>query len=119
MILSLQTCDPYPVSIFIAGDYNGAEAICREYCDQVGLCVTLTKTLYVYTGGQEPGIIVGLINYPRFPKTSVDILLLAEDLGKKLLQDLNQQSFTIQGLDFCKFYSRRKEDLDALHSSVD
>ena len=41
--------------------------VCQEYVDSVGLCVTVTPTQYVYTGGTERGAIVGLINYPRFP----------------------------------------------------
>lgn len=68
MIVELpKTCTSYPVSIFMAGDYNAAREICRAYCDEVGYCVTVTPTSYVYTGGEESGFIVGLINYPRFP----------------------------------------------------
>ena len=42
------------------------EAI-QEYVDAVGLCVSATDTEFRYTNGCEPGIAVGLINYPRFP----------------------------------------------------
>jgi hypothetical protein len=52
--------------------------------DTVGLCVTVTDTLFVYVHGSEPGLIVGLINYPRFPDTPEGIegkaLALAESL---------------------------------------
>ncbi len=61
-----------PVSIFIAGDYDKAHEICRAHCDAVGLCVTVTATSYIYTGGEEAGVIVGLINYPRFPSEPAD-----------------------------------------------
>lgn len=54
-----------PVSIFIAGDFDEARDLCRAFCDEEGLCVTVTPTTYVYTGGEEDGVIVGLINYPR------------------------------------------------------
>jgi len=43
------------------------ESACREYCDRVGLCVTVTPTTFVYKGRSEPGAAIGLINYPRFP----------------------------------------------------
>ena len=43
------------------------ERICDEYCALVGLCVTITQTEYVYKDDHEPGAIVGIINYPRFP----------------------------------------------------
>jgi len=45
----------------------------RRYCDSVGFCVSLTPTEFIYTDGSEPGVIVGLINYPRFP-SSHDVL---------------------------------------------
>lgn len=31
-----------------------------------GLCVTVTPTTFIFTGGEESGAAVGLINYPRF-----------------------------------------------------
>jgi hypothetical protein len=43
-----------------------AREFLQKYCD-CGLCVTLTPTEYIYTKGGEPGFVVGLINYPRFP----------------------------------------------------
>jgi hypothetical protein len=88
----------YPVSIFVAGDLKRAEQICQIYCDQVGLCVTVTPTQYVYSLGpsDELGVIVGLINYPRFPSTPADILAKAEALALRLIEGLKQQSATIQ-----------------------
>ena len=56
--------------------------IISEYCDEEGLCVTLTHTTFIYTGGREPGIIVGLINYPRFPRKQSEIYDIAMTLAK-------------------------------------
>ena len=100
----------YPVQIFIAGDYDLAKSIAREFCDQVGLCVTVTKTSYVYTGGEESGVIVGLINYPRFPKESAVIELNASLLAERLVKGLGQQSYSIQTPDETKWISYRAED---------
>lgn len=47
--------------------------IIQDYCDNVGLGVTVTDTLFVYTEGNEPGLIIGLINYPRFPSEDYEI----------------------------------------------
>lgn len=47
--------------------------VIREYVDLVGFAVTVTPTSFVYTGGEEMGVCVGIIQYPRFPK---DIKLL-------------------------------------------
>jgi hypothetical protein len=99
-----------PVSIFIAGNYDAAKTSCREFCDSEGLCVTVTQTDYVYRGGEEQGLIVGLINYPRFPSTIHEIEEKATRLGKKLLVDLNQQSFSVQAPDYTTWFSNRPED---------
>lgn len=57
---------------------------CQNYCSEVGLCVTITPTTYIYKGGSEAGAIIGLINYPRFPKEPHEIRQLALDLAEKL-----------------------------------
>jgi ferredoxin len=89
----------YPVQIFVAGDAASALTICRAYCDAVGLCVTVTPTLYAYTGGDEAGVIVGLINYGRFPSEPQAIFARARELARKLIDGLGQESATIQAPD--------------------
>jgi hypothetical protein len=102
--------DSHSVQIFIAGDYELAKTIARQFCDQMGCCVTVTPTSYVYTGGEESGVIVGFINYPRFPKTPAEINLYAYLLAERLLQGLDQQSYSIQNPDETKWISYREED---------
>lgn len=104
-----QSCSAYPVSIFIAGDRDEASRLCRAHCDAIGLCVTVTPTEYVYTGGQEQGVIVGLINYARFPKEPAEIEAQALGLAAMLRIELGQQSFTIQTPTESRFYSWRDE----------
>jgi len=91
-----QECPSYPVSIFMAGSVREAETVCREYCDAVGFCITVTGTNYIYTDGEEAGVIVGLINYPRFPSTPEAITASAFELGDLLRERLGQQSYSIQ-----------------------
>lgn len=55
------------VQIFMAGDISEAKKEIRSYCYEVGLCVTVTPTDFIYTGGEESGFVIGLVNYPRFP----------------------------------------------------
>lgn len=98
------------ISIYIAGDYDTAKRISREYCDQNGFCVTVTPTTYVYTGGEESGVIVGLINYPRFPKYFHELFKIAEDLAEVLCSGLNQQSYSIDTPTDTHWYSHRPED---------
>jgi len=72
-----------------------AKEICQDYCDEVGLCVTVAETEFIYTGGSERGCIVGLINYPRFPSTPEKILGHAFVLAKKLLDEYHQHKVSI------------------------
>jgi len=100
----------YPVSIFIAAEsIFEAETVCREYCDDVGFCVTVTETVYCFTGGEQSGVIVGLINYPRFPKEPAEIWAHAEMLAAQLRERLKQDSYTIQAPDKTVWFSHRTE----------
>lgn len=108
-----ETSASYPVSIFVAGDHDEAKAICRKFCDEEGLCVTVTPTAYVYTGGEEGGVIVGLINYPRFPSEPTHILSTARLLAIELMHKLEQQSASVQTPDETLWLSIRAEDVTA------
>jgi hypothetical protein len=101
----------YPVSIFMAGNSLEAENICRDYCDEVGLCVTVTHTVYAYTGGRESGFVVGLINYPRFPTDPHDIIDKASALADRLREGLGQESYSIQTPDRTIWRSWRAADI--------
>jgi hypothetical protein len=101
----------YPVSIFVAGDVSEAREICRAFCDEEGLCVTVTPTTYVYTDGEEAGVIVGLINYPRFPSEPSDIVTAAKLLALELMHKLGQESVTVQTPDETCWFSIRTADL--------
>lgn len=101
----------YSVQIFIAGDIAKATELCRAHCDEVGLCVTVTPTTYVYTGGEEDGVIVGLINYPRFPVEQVGLIYAtAEALAEELCLKMGQQSYTIQTPDAAFWTSYRPQN---------
>jgi hypothetical protein len=67
MIPKVEICPAYDVRLYMAGDIEVAKKVCREFCDELGWCVTVTPTTYVYKGGEEAGFIVGAINYARFP----------------------------------------------------
>jgi hypothetical protein len=99
-----------PVSIFMAGNSLEAENICRDYCDEVGMCVTITHTVYAYRGGRESGFVVGFINYPRFPDELPRIEAKAMELGERLREGLGQESFSVQTPTTTTWVSHRKED---------
>lgn len=97
---------PYYANIYIAGDYNDAKRICKEYCVR-GACVTVQKCEYIYTGGSEPGVVVGFVNYPRFPSSRDELVDKALALATLLRQGLFQDSFLIQTPDQCYWDSLR------------
>lgn len=104
-----QTADTIRFDIFIAGDIWHAKRVCREYCFSVGLCVTVEPVDFIYTGGEESGVRVGLINYPRFPTTEAELYEKAKTLAGRLLGHLCQHSYSIVGPHQTEWFSRRPE----------
>lgn len=84
----------HEVKIHIGGDVATIENACRKFCLS-GLCVTVTPTKYIYTGGAESGACVGLINYARFPSELEAINAKAEELAKYLMSECCQRSCSI------------------------
>lgn len=105
--MTRKECPSYPISIFIAGSAKDAGLIVRGYCDDNGFCVTVTETRYVYKGGFNFGVIIGLINYPRFPLNPDELWAHAEKIGALLCRRLNQESYTIQAPDKTVWFSHR------------
>jgi hypothetical protein len=94
--------------VYVAGEMEAALRICREYCLEIGLCVTVTPTEYIYTGGAEKGFEVGLIQYTPFETTPEEIFNKAKELGKRLAEENCQWSYTILTPEGSHFFSRRK-----------
>ena len=80
-----------------------AKSKIKEYVNAVGLCVTYTETEFIYTKGDgivsrsggEPGFIVGLINYPRFPSSPEQIKAHAIAIAEMLLKTCKQLKITV------------------------
>ena len=98
-------CETYKVNVYMGlqEGYDGSvrtvkDAIraVRKYTDEVGLGVTVTPTYFVYTGGDEPGVIIGLVNYPRFPSDKVEIRKHGFELAKRLLVEFKQHRCTVE-----------------------
>lgn len=98
------------VRIYMAGDFEQALACCRKYAFETGFCVTVTPTEYVYTGGQESGVIVEAINYARFPSEPDALLRRMTELAAKLRIALCQHSFTIQTPTESEWFSWREQN---------
>lgn len=98
----------YTASIYLGGDYAEAQRLCRRACE-IGLCVTVEPIEFIYTRGQEAGVRVGLINYPRFPAEPAEIFAKAEALANELIEGLCQSSASIVATDRTVWLSRREE----------
>ena len=72
-----------------------AYKICDDFVNEVKDCVSVTETSFRYVDGFEKGIIVGYINYPRFPRTEKEILERALSLANNLMIGLNQFRVTV------------------------
>lgn len=78
--------------LYLSGPIEVAKQTIRAECLREGLCVTIEPTTFIYTGGEETGYVVGLINYPRFPKSPEEITGRGHDLMHKLLAATHQHS---------------------------
>ena len=93
--IARNTAKAYSASIHIAGSFMQAETLCRRWVMR-GACVQVIPCSYIYTGGEEEGILVRLMQYPRFPRPEHEILEMAVELGQYLAQELCQVSFSIE-----------------------
>ena len=102
--MNITTLPPFQVQIWVGlketdtgevSDLSVIENICQEHCDDIGDCVTVTKTKYIYSDGNEPGAVIGWISYPRFPRTIDEVKKRAINLAEKLMEELHQKRVTI------------------------
>ncbi len=99
----------YWVKLFMAGNIQQAKKHLGLLCFDIGLCVTVEPTTYVYTGGEEKGIVVGFINYPRFPRKPEELWDIAKGIGNNLRVELNQWSFSLMDANRTWWISYRPE----------
>ena len=97
------------VRIYMAGDVAAARMMAQKLAATKGMCVTITPTTYVYSGGSEEGFIVGFINYPRFPKNPEILDAEAMGFAKYLMIELGQYSFSVVTPETTTWVSRREE----------
>ena len=105
----------YGSRLWMAGDLEQAKQVLREYCSENGACFSITPYHYIYTGGEEAGFCITIINYPRFPMEPMDIHGRLKEVAKILMEKLNQGSYTIEQYGAIsepqtEFYTRRKQD---------
>lgn len=85
----------YTIKIYLSGDIEIIKQACRKYCLEFGLCVTINETLFIYTGGEEYGVEIGLLNYPRFPTTPESLDITALELATECRNAAMQHSYLV------------------------
>ncbi len=69
--------------------------VVQDICNEDPICVTVTPTRFVYRNGSEPGAIIGLINYPRFPSTAEKLEERALTIATTLKDAFGQQRVSV------------------------
>ena len=104
---NMNTCESITIDIYLGlkEGYDGIQHSEEELIDYLqeiitqsasGLCVSVIPTKYIYVNGKEEGVIVRLINYPRFPNDIKSLKDKAIDLGWKLKDQFKQYRISIQ-----------------------
>lgn len=98
----------YGIHIYGSGPLAVAEQTCRRFCLE-GLCVTISPTRFIYTGGEETGYCVNLLNYPRFPAEPDKLNDTAKRLALELLEDTYQHSILIVNPNEAIWFTKREQ----------
>jgi hypothetical protein len=85
----------HTIRLYLSGPIEVAKQVIREHVLAHPQCVTIEPTTFIYTGGEEAGYVVGLLNYPRFPDTAENLDAYAQDLANLLLDRTFQHSVLI------------------------
>jgi len=100
----MKKLDTFTANIYLGlqHGYSGGHSSIDEvrswvqlYCNEEKLGVTLTPTEFIYVGGGEPGVIIGLINYPRFPSSEFEIKSRAIAIAQGLMKLCHQERVSV------------------------
>lgn len=100
--------------LYLSGPIEVAKQIIRAECLREGLCVTVTATTFIYTGGEEAGYVVGLVDYPRFPWGQDKLTARARDLMHKLLDGTHQHSALMVTPELTEWTTKREPSTDGV-----
>jgi len=98
------------MTIYMSGDINKAEDIIRKYCLDVGFCVTIECCKFIYSGGEEFGFKIGILNYPRFPSTEEELTEKSIALCNLLHDNLYQWSSLLVTPQATMFFTTREKN---------
>jgi len=100
----MKICDNYEAKIWLGlqegytDSYHSKEEvlmIIRKWCTEKEQCVTVSPTEFIYVKGEEPGLVIGFINYPRFQMSEAEIRNRARELAELLMKKCKQYRVSI------------------------
>lgn len=100
----MKTVNSYNIQIWVGlkEGYDGEQHSIKEveeelqqFTDALGECITITPTKYIYKNGNEEGVVIGLINYPRFERKSEELTGRAFEIASMLMRKFKQYRVTI------------------------
>lgn len=106
--MNTRTGKTYWVRLYLSGPLQAIEQACRQECLEEGLCVTVEPTRFIYTGGEETGAVVGLVNYPRFPSTPGSLQERGRKLAIRLLEATCQHSVLVMTPEETEWITKRE-----------
>ena len=95
----MKICDNYESKIWLGlrsgytTHFNVSDDVkdfIKEWCTEKKQCVSVSETEFIYVNGYEPGLVIGFINYPRFPFSQSEIKNRTIELGELLMKKFNQ-----------------------------
>lgn len=102
-----ETSETIEITLYLSGPIEYAKQIIRQECMEQGLCVTVTPTTYIYTGGEESGYAVGIRNYPRFKSDYETLNARAHNILTRLIEGTFQYSGMMVGPKSTTWFSNR------------
>ena len=107
---AFKTVDTHIVTIYTSGPIKVIEHVCRESVFNDGHCVTVKPAKFIYTGGEEFGVEIGLLNYPRYPETAQNLVVRAKELAIDILKATYQRTALVVGTQFTTLISYEEQD---------
>lgn len=106
----MKVCDNYEAKIWLGlregytkKYHTHAEVVklVSKWCTEKKQCVSISPTQFIYVKndesgeGTEHGVIIGFINYPRYPLSEAEIKNRAKELGELLMKEFKQYRVSI------------------------
>ena len=100
----MKTVDSFNIQIWLGlregytekkHDINDVYDVVYKVCQYPGNCLTVTPTRFIYKGGWEDGVVIGIINYARYPIGKMNHKYNALEIAERLKAHFKQQRVSI------------------------